>query len=79
MMLEIEGPVPVEKLLEVEVERTAMALSDDTAVGSELTVVHIVDCCASGLIDTDTGVECESKILEELDLCVTCTVDCVTL
>ena len=79
MMLEVESSVPIEELLEVEIERTSVCLSDDTAVRSELTVVHVVDGCSTSLIDTDTGIECKCEILEELDLCVTCTVDCITL
>ena len=71
--------VPVKELLEVQIERTSVRLRDDTSVGSELTVVHVVDACASCLINSDSGVECELEVLEEVDLHVSCSVDGVTL
>ena len=78
MMIASECPVPVEELLEVQVERTSVALGNDTSVGSELAIVHIVDGGASCLIDTDTGIECESEVLEELDLGISGTIYCIT-
>ena len=63
-----EHPVPVEKLLKVDIELAAVILGYDTSVGRELTVVHVLDACAAGLIDSDSGVECEGEVLEELYL-----------
>ena len=79
MMYSGKSLVPVKELLEVQIERTSVRLRDDTAVGSELTIVHIVDACASGLIHSDSGIESELEILEEVDLHVSCSIYSITL
>ena len=56
-----------------------MNLADDTAVRSELAVVHVVDAGAACLVDSDTSIECECEILEELHLNIPCTIDGITL
>ena len=75
----IECPVPVQELLEVHIEHTSVALVDDTAVGCELTIVHIQDSRTSCLIHTNTGIEGKCEVLEELGLYVRRTIDCITL
>ena len=78
-MMLLECSTPIHELLEVQIERTTMALRDDTTIGSELTVIHVADACASCLIHTNSGVECECNILRQLDFEVTGTVDSITL
>ena len=63
-----ELSAPVEELLEVHIEGASVALGYETAVCSELTVVHVLDRCAAGLVNTHTCIECECEILQELDL-----------
>ena len=74
-----KGPIPIQELLEVQIERTSMTLADDTSVRSKLTVVHIADACASGFVHTHTSIESKCKILKELNFCVSGSVNGITL
>ena len=78
-MLEIEGLVPIQELLEIKIERTSVALADNTSVCSKLAVVHVADGGTSCLIHTDTGIESELEILQELNLGISRSVDGITL
>ena len=74
-----EALVPVEELLEVEVVASAVTYLDSTACRSELSVVHIVYRSASCLIYSKTCVYSECEILEESDVNVTVSCECITL
>jgi len=74
-----EGTVPVEELLEVEGLRPCMRLGDETANGGILSVVHVHQIGSAGLLESHTGIEGKGEVLEELDLSVCRSVECVAL
>ena len=75
----VESPVPVKELLEVESKRPAVRLCNQTAHSGILTVVHVHQVASAVLLKSETCIECECEVLEELDLSITVSVECVTL
>ena len=63
-----ECPVPVEQLLKVVVEVPCMRLGNDTSVGSELSIVRVVDLSSSGFVKTSSCIECELEVPQERDI-----------
>ena len=56
-----------------------MTLAEHAAYGCRHAVVFVHDRSAAGLVNSESGVECEGEVLEEFHFCEASAVECVAL